>query len=98
MSTPVAKIVVLLESSVFSTTGQRNYPNISLRKVSSTKQLTFGVLNPSQFPNLVLMNCKGLEQPKMHFSNAISMATKGNAVEKQPRSLNQDACILGEPP
>lgn len=48
----------------------------------------FGVLNPSQFPNLVVMNCKGLEQPKTHLSNAISVATRGAADTSQQRHLH----------
>lgn len=78
----------MLESSVFSImfTGQKNYPNILPRKDSSVKPFDFLVQNPSLCPNLALVNYKGLGQPATHPSNAISMATKGDAVEKSPDS------------
>lgn len=76
MPTPVAKIAVRAGKLCLQHNWPEKLPKYLTQKCVIYKVIDFWGSESISVPQPVLMNCKGLEQPKMHFSNAISMATK----------------------
>lgn len=85
MPTSVEKIIVYARKLCLqhNVNWPEKLPKYFAQKRSICKAICF---SGSESISVALVNYKGLEQPATPPSNAISMATKGNAVEKSPDS------------
>lgn len=85
MPTSVEKIIVYARKFCLqhNVNWPEKLPKYFAQKRFICKDICF---SGSESISVALVSYKGLEQPAIHPSNAISMATKGNTVEKSPNS------------